>query len=153
MVAGPVAAPDNAGGMIPKPLKARQIPDWQRALQDSFTRPQDLLDGNAEGAINYYAQVWALVHFLHEGENALYRADLDRCLRDTSNGTLTRTVHARLGQRAANAHRTLRIGPQVFITYFGDVETASRQYDAFVEDIVRTGARDRVAAGLSPVTR
>lgn len=44
MVAGPVAAPDNAGGMIPKPLKARQIPDWQRALQDSFTRPQDLLD-------------------------------------------------------------------------------------------------------------
>jgi len=117
------------------------------------SRPQDLLDGNPDGAINYYAQVWALVHFLHEGGQGRSRADLDRCLRDASNGTLTRAVHARLGQRAANAHRSYRIGPQVFVTYFGDVEAASRAYDAFVDDIVRTGARDFVASGRSPVTR
>jgi len=29
--------------MIPKPLTARQVPGWQRALQDSFTRPEALL--------------------------------------------------------------------------------------------------------------
>ncbi len=30
--------------MIPKPLTARQVPGWQRTLQDSFTRPEALLD-------------------------------------------------------------------------------------------------------------
>lgn len=29
--------------MIPKPSSSRQVPDWQLALRDPFTRPQDLL--------------------------------------------------------------------------------------------------------------
>lgn len=119
----------------------RQLIDT--SLDDNLARP-------TEGAITYYAQVWALVHFLNEGDGGKRRVALRELLSDASVGRLRDATRTRLGDRASGALST-RAGPAVFFAYFGDdLDEIGRAYDAFVRAIVAPGARDSIVAGRSP---
>lgn len=115
--------------------------------------PQELISaGSSEPGLDYYAQVWALTHFLNEGENARYRPALRQAVSDAATGRLPRVVAQRLSARAAGP-MALRRGPSVFAAYFNaDLAEASAQYDSFVKTIVATGSRQMISAGQSPIT-
>lgn len=115
-------------------------------------RPQDLLSTTSnERALDYYAQVWALTHFLREGQGGAYRDGLHRLLADAQGGRMASTVLTARGS-GARAALARRVGTPVFTTYFSpDLRAASAQYEAFVRQIVRPGGRDSIAAGRSPV--
>lgn len=117
-----------------------------------MSTPQELMRDNPEGALQYYAQVWALVHFLNEGEGGKYAEGLRRMLRDAASGELAPTIARKLGHRAATASINRRTGPAVLQTYMdvqpADIEAA---YQEFMRAIVRSGGRDRIVNGLSPV--
>lgn len=118
--------------------------------------PQELIasassggDGNA--ALAYYAQVWALVHFLNEGEGGTYRPRLSAFLHDASEGKLVGSIRASMGERAASVYALRRRGADAFKAYFNaDLGAAQAQYTAFVERITRIGGREMVVAGRSP---
>ncbi|MDX2115864.1 MAG: hypothetical protein SFZ24_09650 [Planctomycetota bacterium] len=115
-------------------------------------RPQDFLQFTDQRVLTFYAQLWALVHFLNEGEGGKYRAGLHRVIADASAGTLNETVTADRDdaeQRRALASRT---GPGVFLTYFNaDLSTAQSEYSRFVDQITQTGAATAIGEGRSPV--
>lgn len=116
-------------------------------------RPQDLLDayGN-DAALDYYAQVWALVHFLREGEGGRHGPALARLLRDASNGRMIDLVRANLGERVASHAALRRVGSGVFLTYFDDDLTrAAAAYEDFVRRITALRAREAIVAGRSPL--
>lgn len=116
-------------------------------------RPQDLLDlHDNDRALDYYAQVWALIHFLREGAGGKYRAGLQALLEDAQAGAVAARVRTRLGPDAAAAYAFRRAGIEVFQTYItADLETASREFDQFIQRLRRTGARDAIVAGRSPL--
>jgi hypothetical protein len=121
-------------------------------------RPQDLIaDGARSGstqpaALVYYAQVWALVHFLREGEGGLYRSGLEQLLRDTS----TDTLRDRLEGQDLKQFNTRRTGAQTLLAYLPEgttLRTLDAQYQRFIAKIVSVGGRNRVVAGQSPLLR
>ncbi|MFG0327119.1 MAG: DUF1570 domain-containing protein [Phycisphaerales bacterium JB037] len=116
-------------------------------------RPQDLLSiYDNEAALDYYSQVWALVHFLREGEGGRHRAGLEQLLQDAASGALVERLIETGDRRALMTYRARRVGPDLFRIYFDDdLENAEREYDAFVRAIVAPGGRDRIVAGRSPV--
>lgn len=116
------------------------------------TTPQNLLDESPTAALTYYAQVWALVHFLREGEGGRYRASLSRVLTDAAIGRMHATTSAAVGPAEARNARLRRTGPAVFQTYFSaDLREAQEQYSAFIAMIVRTGSKDHIVRGDSPI--
>ncbi|MCW5776819.1 MAG: hypothetical protein KIS87_10300 [Phycisphaeraceae bacterium] len=116
------------------------------------SRPEDLIRASSDGTLTYYSQVWALAHFLNEGDEGRYRDPLRRLLLDAAEGRMRRAVQAHLGQRAARSAVMRRTGPEVFMTYFDDdLDAASRRYAAFIDRLVATGAKDRIIAGQSPL--
>jgi hypothetical protein len=93
----------------------------------------------------YYAQVWALAHYLAEGRDERYRDALRRALLDASRG--------RLAGRADGASGG-RLGAGVLVAYFdADVAAFEQGYVEFVRAIVATGGRDRIVRGRSPLDR
>jgi hypothetical protein len=101
-----------------------------------------LVDGKTQLLV-YYAQVWALVHFLAEGEDERYRDALRRILIDASRGKLS-------GRQAVAGSR--RLGPGVLTTYVDpDLADFEQRFLRFVNRIVRTGGRDRIVRGRSPL--
>lgn len=121
--------------------------------------PADLLGGGhahggvaSDAALIFYAQVWALTHFLHEGENGRYRDDLYRLVRDAAEGNLyTNVIDARGEAAAVNAART-RKGSAVFETYFdASLAEAASQYKDFMDQIAAPGSRGPIVAGESPI--
>jgi len=98
------------------------------------TPPQELIASDQEMALTWYAQVWALVHFLNEGESGLYTQALQSMLADAAAGT----------QRGVS---------RLAIT--GYVETPlpelELQYRAFIDRITLPGARNRIVEGRSPL--
>ena len=136
------------------------------------TSPQELLDGpkktpaqGMSGAsleleasdgsnrlLTYYAQIWALTHFLREGEGGKYRESLTRLVADAAGGTLRARFVEVLGEDAAKSTMMLRRGPAGIVVYFNkDVDAFAAEYSRFVEQIVRTGSRDAAVQGLSPI--
>lgn len=116
------------------------------------SRPQDLIEHTDGRALTYYAQVWALTHFLHEGENAKYRAELERLLQDAATGELGPTVTGRIGARAARRQIYRRVGDAVFKAYFTeDLDEAQAEYDRFVRTVTLPGTRGAMTAGESPL--
>jgi hypothetical protein len=108
--------------------------------------PTSFLEGGTNRLLTYYGQVWALVHFLEEAEGGRYRSGLQQALLDAADG--------RLAGRVAAAPRQggTRYGPAVLRTYFDpDLDDLARRYDEFVRAIVRTGAKDLITQGRSPV--
>lgn len=115
--------------------------------------PQDFMKDNIEGALTYYAQAWAFVHFLNEGSGGKYRDALREILQDAAGGQLVPKIQSARGSRAAGAYVTQRRGTDLILVYITrNLELLSAEYEAFVADITRLGKRDRIIAGESPVT-
>jgi hypothetical protein len=61
--------------------------------------PQDYLRDGRNTLLGYYAQTWALVHFLVEGEGGRYRPGLERLLSDAVEGRIASQHHLELEPR------------------------------------------------------
>lgn len=120
------------------------------------TSPQACLNRGREELLAYYAQVWALTHFLVEGADARYRAAIGEVLRDAREGTLGRTMlrSPHLGsiadrKRAVKATRGLALA----MVYFNhDLNQLESEYSAFLEQIASRGSGSAIARGRSPLT-
>ncbi|TVQ31877.1 MAG: DUF1570 domain-containing protein [Phycisphaeraceae bacterium] len=116
--------------------------------------PRETLGRVDQRGLTYYAQVWALVHFLNEGDNGAYSDSLRLLLSDAAAGRMARKLATHLGgEREARAMMMRRAGDAVFLTYFNeDLDATDRAYRDFIRQIVRPGGRDAVVSGRSPVT-
>jgi len=114
--------------------------------------PQEIIAENPDRALTYYAQVWALIHFLNEGDDGKYAPALRSMLRDAAEGQLIPKVRAAHGGRAASSLLTRRTGVDVIGLYTGhSADSLEESYRAFIDRIVRVGSRQRIAAGESPL--
>lgn len=114
--------------------------------------PQEIIGESPEAALTYYAQVWALIHFLNEGGGGAYRAGLRKMLQDAASGDLMSLVRSKAGGRAAASLASKRTGVDLLEVYYGrSAESLDREYQEFIAKIVRVGARSKIAAGQSPV--
>ncbi len=117
-------------------------------------RPQDLMIASTDkpAALTYYAQVWALIHFLNEGQDGRYQSALHQLLRDTASGAF----RSKLGKHDLRQFNTRRTGPATLLNYLPPGTTLGqldRQYQQFIAQIVRVGSRNRIVMGQSPITR
>ncbi len=113
--------------------------------------PQRLIDTSTDRTLTYYAQVWALVHFLREGEGGRYRSALATLAADAAHGRMERALVLKYGEAIARRVVLTRVGAPVFAAYFGDdLAAISEEYDRFVERVI-DGSRERVLAGRSPI--
>lgn len=114
--------------------------------------PQEIIADDPDAALVYYAQVWALMHFLNEGEGGRHRAALQQLLRDAASGELSRRVRREAPARAASSYATRRTGIDLLAIYFGaTAEELDAPYRSFIDQVVRVGAREKVVAGESPI--
>ena len=117
--------------------------------------PQDYLRDGRNTLLGYYAQTWALVHFLMEGEGGRYRAGLERLLDDAVEGRISSTIWASSRAGSRNERRMAigrQVGPAVLREYFDeDIAAISGQYETFVKALVRRGNGERIWRGESPV--
>lgn len=102
------------------------------------TPPQDLIASDQEMALTWYAQVWALIHFLNEGESGLHTASLHAMLRRAAEGD---PPGLRSGVSRSPAALTIDM----------PMPELNEQYQAFIWRITAPGARDRIVAGRSPL--
>ena len=136
--------------------RGRTVPIDQ--ILDS-TAQEYLADGR-DRLLTYYAQVWALVHYLREGEDGTYGAGLSRLLADCVAGRVSETLRsAPMPQDEARAlDRALRRGTRLvpgrywIRAYFTpDIERFASGYRSFVDDVVARGSGDAIWRGRSPV--
>ncbi len=112
--------------------------------------PQSFLESGKSRLLVYYAQVWALTHFLAGGEDGRYHDDLQELLIDAAQGRMTSRSLTAMQRRGSAA--SVRLGPIVLTAYFDrDLDGFERRYLQFVHDLVRTGGRDRIVRGQSPL--
>lgn len=115
------------------------------------SRPQDFLDFTDDRVLTFYAQLWALAHFLNEGEEGKYSASLRRAVLDAADGRLASAVAATAAERSGSTGGT-RNGSAVFLAYFNaDLATAESEYARFVESLTQTGSRSPIVEGRSPL--
>ncbi|HMN97722.1 MAG TPA: DUF1570 domain-containing protein [Phycisphaerales bacterium] len=116
--------------------------------------PQEALGQGKTTLLTYYAQLWALVHFLNEGEGGRYAAALREVVADAAAGRLTARVRSS-DVVPAEAKRRWGLsggGRWVATVYFNaDIEELSKQYDAFVRLLVSAPSGPRIWRGQSPV--
>ncbi|MBL9141968.1 MAG: DUF1570 domain-containing protein, partial [Phycisphaerae bacterium] len=117
--------------------------------------PQTFLERSRDAQLAYYAQVWALVHFLREGENGRYRPALATLMDDAVHGRVADRIRAcpELPRgRAREAAARARTGPWIVLAYFNaDLEEFSRQYDRFLGGLLESNSWDRIIRGESPI--
>jgi hypothetical protein len=114
-------------------------------------RPQDYLGTDDEQILTYYAQLWGLIHYLNEWDHGRYAPALRMLLADAAAGGIRRAVEDRLGARAGGMLGA-RVGPTIFLAYFNtDLDAAAREYAEFLDLVTRTGSRDEIAQGRSPI--
>ena len=106
--------------------------------------------GGQDALLDYYAQAWALIHFLNEGEEGTHAAALRLMVADAAEGELIRRVRRAQGRSGA-LMLARRDATPVLRTYFGDQIQLDRAYQLFLDEIVKPGGRDRVSNGVSPV--
>ena len=117
-------------------------------------RPQDLIitSTGQPTALIYYAQVWALIHFLNEGEGGRYSSALEQVLQDIAIGNFRRKLP--LGDlREFNIRRT---GSGTLLSYLPQGSTLQQldlEYQRFIAQIVRVGSRNKIVMGKSPIAR
>jgi hypothetical protein len=105
-------------------------------------RPESLIHLDTDATLTYYAQVWALTHFLREHEGGIHRNALHTLLADAAEGRL-QPLLAAAGQPPS--------GSLIFRIYFDDdLARADARYAQFVMSLLRPGVRLRIAAGESP---
>ncbi len=101
--------------------------------------PQTFLDRGKEHLLVYYAQVWALTRFLHEGADQQYRASLIELLDDAAHGRLRNRL-ARSKALASNHERRRasqsKVGRWVVLEYFNpDWYEFESQYNDYVKQL------------------
>ncbi len=122
------------------------------------TTPQACLERGKDQLLSYYAQCWALVHFLEEGEGGRYRESFRRLLTDAAEGRLAARLEAsplvaaaepEARRRAARS----RAGSLVMREYVRpDLSRMDAEFQAFLSQITRRGAGDRIFKGESPLS-
>ncbi len=125
-------------------------------LDEVITRtPQSFLEVSKDQLLVYYSQVWALVHFLHEGLGEQYRPRLIQLLTEAARGrvaanrsTLNGTTEGR--SRAGTLRSQLA---SILVKQYFDAEfdTFEQQYADFIHQVVAPGGYDRIAEGRSPL--
>jgi len=118
------------------------------------SRPEEMLGGRNTDVLNYYAQVWALVHFLNEGERGKYHDRLQTLLLDASKGQIRQRVSATMRKREQSGPRQVIAAGNaaLFHVYFNDdLEAAQREYRSFIGQIVSSGSRQLMLQGRSPI--
>ncbi len=117
--------------------------------------PQNFVQQGEQDLLTYYAQVWALVHYLVEGRDGRYAEGLSRLVQDAAMGRVATSLYD--GQRNAGRRgiRRNRVVSDTFIsTYFDeDVESFKKGYLDFIEEVVGSGNGMYVWRGISPITR
>lgn len=114
--------------------------------------PESLIAVTTEGTLTYYAQVWALTHFLHEGENGKYEQGLQKLLVDAAEGRVSRRVRQVLGPAQSRTPTASGVSKAVFRAYFNnDLTSAQREFEQFMDELVKTGSRDKIVRGQSPI--
>lgn len=134
-------------------LRRAQARNQLLSLEDLLNAaPQNLIStGNSEPGLNYYAQVWALTHFLNEGANGRYAEHLRSAVQDAASGRFASVVQRLLGSRSVHG-MALRLGPAAFTAYFNpNLSEASAEYRQFINDVVATGSREAISRGVSPI--
>lgn len=116
--------------------------------------PQDYLRDGRRTLLAYYAQAWALVHFLAEGEGGRYRKGLERLLTDGIDGRIASTIWES-NKAGTRSERRMAIGRQVGAAvlreYFAeDLKRISAEYEAFVRELVKRGNGEKIWRGESP---
>lgn len=134
---------------LTRAARANRLMPLERLVE---TTPQELVDSNGDRALAYYAQVWAMTLYLAEGESGSMRGGLEEMLADASSGRLTARVAEISGERGARLQLSRRRGDVVLRTYFGKSAAEMEEgYRAFVAEIAKTGSRQWIAQGKSPV--
>jgi hypothetical protein len=113
--------------------------------------PGKIAIGEFGEALTYYAQAWALVHFLREGEAGRYRPGLERIIADAAAGTLGSRLRAEANIQTAQNYGTRTPGSAAWAVYFGDVASAESSFHAFIESVVQPSGRRRIVEGRSPI--
>ena len=116
--------------------------------------PHDYLRDSRRTLLAYYAQAWALVHFLNEGEGGRYRKGLERLLQDAVDGRVASTIWESNKAGTRNERRMAigrQVGPAVMREYFDeDLARLSAEYERFVRELTRRGNGERIWRGESP---
>ena len=114
--------------------------------------PGELLTDDPNSVLRYYAQVWALTHFLMYGDNGAHTEGLKQLLEDAADGKMIPRLVREVGQREASVAVGSRTGDAVARAYFGGDSTSLEQaYQDFVTRITRVGSRDAISVGRSPL--
>ena len=101
--------------------------------------PQFFLQSDQGELLVYYAQLWALAHFLVEGEDERYADGLRRLLQDAAAGRLVSTIVASpdLPAGVRRQARMSHLGPAIVTVYFNrDFLEFERGYLAYVRALV-----------------
>lgn len=115
--------------------------------------PQELIGYGSDAALNYYAQAWAMVHFLKEGEGGRYAPGFRALLTDAAGGKLLARIAEELGPRAASSFSLRRKGPEPFLVYINkNLGQAEAEYKRFIQRATQTGAKEKIVAGQSPIS-
>ena len=116
-------------------------------LRDLVSRaPQEFLADGKNDLLAYYAQVWALTHFLVRHDDGKYRPFLERVLLDATAGDLLRTIVrsprvAAAGGRGRALLRS-RVGPWLLLAYFTeDLRAFEEEFEQYCRDMVRMRRR------------
>ena len=117
-----------------------------------MSSPQEYAARRDGSELIYYAQVWALIHFIQSGDNRAYRPGMRSLLADASAGRLRSKMAERHGRAETVRILTSRRGAEMLALYCDtDLVTIGVGYDRFIDSIVRSGARNRITAGRSPL--
>ncbi|MEL6498209.1 MAG: hypothetical protein AAGJ54_12440 [Planctomycetota bacterium] len=111
------------------------------------TTPQELIHRDQDMALVWYAQVWALVHFLNEGNNGRFNADFNRMLSDAANGTLNRSA-SRFQNLSESTDRSTSLFDRYFSASAAELDLA---YQRFIARVVAPGGQNAIVAGVSPL--
>ncbi len=114
------------------------------------SEPSTLLDRAGSDPLVYYAQVWALVHWLREGDGGGHRGAFEQLLSDAATGQMGSRV-VQQGPAGVGRDRRSR-STATFQAYFDDdLSAASNAYRQFIERVTRPGAKDQIVLGRSPL--
>ena len=117
--------------------------------------PQEFLQNGKKSLLTYYAQVWALVHFLREGENGKYRDQFSQLIQDSITGKLAGRLalsKAIVGKTMRHRAVELRTGNAVILEYFNaDFPRFVEEFSNFVQAITSRGAGDKIYRGEFPL--
>lgn len=124
-------------------------------IKELLTRsPQSFLKSSKDDLLVYYSQVWALVHFLNEGEGQKYKQALSQLLADATKGVSPMPPENTAHHSKVKTGSRARLTPGIILKYLEiDLDVFEYQYIQFIKKIVAEGGYNRIVLGLSPLTR